>query len=303
MKKKLLSIATAAAMVVTLAPTFAFAEGSSDATLPDEPIVVLDDAEDVADAIEDIVGGGDVVADIENEGDFVVEGGDSEIVIPEDANGAVIIKSFEEDIISMGLPEQFSGINGELAGEGTIVYVEEEANVALAVQAVQEQQGDICLGGFRSLVTIENAEAPHDYSFEFNLPEGCQLVEGENGYINIINASNVVLDENGKNPEPEVIGVIEPAWAKDANGESVNTSYSINGNMLTQTVEFDEQSAFPIVADPSVIESIVYLAVKASHYNAHRSYTVYSTKNGKRYKVTYKAIPRSKCYLCKYNSY
>lgn len=55
------------------------------------------------------------------------------------------------------------------------------------------------------------------------------------------------------------------------------------------------------------LSRIIYWGVKASHYNAHRSYTTTSTRQGKKYKVTYKAIPRSKCYLCKamkaYNSY
>lgn len=59
------------------------------------------------------------------------------------------------------------------------------------------------------------------------------------------------IDEEDGEETVEVMGVIAPAWAKDANGNSVNTSYIINGNTLTQSVEFDENSAFPIVADPT----------------------------------------------------
>lgn len=302
MKKKILTMIVSVAMVVTFIPIFAFAGENSDATLQDEPAVVLDDAEAVADVIENVVGDNDVIDDVEDEGDFVVEGEYSEIVIPEDASGEVTIESCTEDVISMELPEEFSDIGGELAGDGTIVYAEEETDAALAVQAVQELQDDICLDGFRSLITIENAQAQHDYSFHFDLPEGAKLVQ-DGDYINIINENNMVADENGENPEPELLGVIEPAWARDANGVSINTFYTINGNTLTQTVEFDENSAFPIVADPNLITTVIKLAVKASHYNAHRSYTVFSTKNGKRYKVTYKAIPKKNCYLCKYKSY
>lgn len=45
--------------------------------------------------------------------------------------------------------------------------------------------------------------------------------------------------------------IFEPAWAKDANGESLNSYYKIEGNSLIQVVDFDENTAFPVVADPS----------------------------------------------------
>ena len=46
------------------------------------------------------------------------------------------------------------------------------------------------------------------------------------------------------------LGGIATPWAKDANGKSVPTSYSIDGNKLTQHVSFDSTTAFPVVADP-----------------------------------------------------
>ena len=48
----------------------------------------------------------------------------------------------------------------------------------------------------------------------------------------------------------EIVEVIGEAWAKDANGYDVETSYEVEGNKLIQNVEFDENSVFPIVADP-----------------------------------------------------
>ncbi|XRG78987.1 hypothetical protein V5E38_01290 [Rossellomorea sp. GAMAL-10_SWC] len=47
--------------------------------------------------------------------------------------------------------------------------------------------------------------------------------------------------------------VFSPAWAKDANGNSVPTKYTVDGNTLIQTVEFNENSVFPIIADPDWI--------------------------------------------------
>ncbi len=46
------------------------------------------------------------------------------------------------------------------------------------------------------------------------------------------------------------VATIEAPWAKDANGESVPTSYKLDGNDIVQTVETNDKTAFPVVADP-----------------------------------------------------
>lgn len=256
MKKKVLATVISVMMIVTFIPTFAFAaEGTSfeeDVNAELETDVSEDlDAEEVAEFVDDIAGTDDVIEDIDEEDeDFIIGGEDAEIIVSDDE---VVLDGGEADEqISMSLPEEFNHMEGTLAGDGTIVYTEEKTDAALTVQAVKKQQDDICLDGFRSLLTIKNAHAPHEYSFQFDLPEGAKLVQ-DGDYINIINENNMVTDENGENPEPEVLGVIEPAWAKDINGNSVNTYYRINGNTLTQVVEFNENSDFPIIADPTVI--------------------------------------------------
>jgi hypothetical protein len=48
-----------------------------------------------------------------------------------------------------------------------------------------------------------------------------------------------------------VITGFEAAWAKDANGAPVSTRYRLEGNTLVQVVDFDQNTAFPVVADPS----------------------------------------------------
>lgn len=285
MKKELLAALTSLVMMVSLAPTVSFAvelEGEKPESV-----------EEIACVVEEVTGTCDVIDDIEkNDDEFIVETENMSVIIPEEGDESITIEREDGNQISMELPEEFASAEGEIVDDDIIVY-DNDGNVSAAIQGVQEEKDDIVYEGIRSLITIENADAPHDYSFDFDIPEGC-ILKDVDGYIYIVN-------ENAGD-ESEVIGMIEPAWAKDANGESVNTYYSVRNNTLVQTVEFDEDSAFPIVADPNII-SVIKLAVKASHYNAHRSYTVYSTRNGKRYKVTYKAIPRSQCYLCKYNSY
>lgn len=51
----------------------------------------------------------------------------------------------------------------------------------------------------------------------------------------------------------EIVGMVEKPWAFDANGAPLETRYEVNGNQLTQTVVTDEKTAYPIVADPTLI--------------------------------------------------
>jgi hypothetical protein len=46
-----------------------------------------------------------------------------------------------------------------------------------------------------------------------------------------------------------LVNSIVPAWAVDAAGAAVATSYSVSGNILTQSVAH-EGAAYPVVADP-----------------------------------------------------
>lgn len=101
--------------------------------------------------------------------------------------------------------------------------------------------------GFRALVKIDNENANNEYKFTFKLNPGQKLItaaeylgaEFDTGEVYIVNEDNIITS------------IVDPAWVKDANGKSVNTNYKVEGNELTQYVEFDSSSAFPIVADPN----------------------------------------------------
>jgi hypothetical protein len=90
----------------------------------------------------------------------------------------------------------------------------------------------------RMLTVLADADAPTRYDYSF---AGHELRELGDGYIGVFDA------ETG-----EPVAVIEPAWAKDAHGRAVETRYEIDGSTLTQVVDVDESTAFPVVADPSV---------------------------------------------------
>ncbi|TKJ96859.1 hypothetical protein PlfCFBP13513_15740 [Plantibacter flavus] len=95
-------------------------------------------------------------------------------------------------------------------------------------------------GSVQITTVIESANAPTAYSYAIKLPEGGYLEELEAGMV-------IIRDAAG-----QYRGGILPAWAKDANGQDVPTSYSIDGSTLTQTVDHTASTAFPVVADPAV---------------------------------------------------
>jgi hypothetical protein len=93
-------------------------------------------------------------------------------------------------------------------------------------------------GGNAGYAVITGANAPTSYRFAF-------AVDGKPAVLRPVDGGGIeVLTSTGA-----VVNSIAPAWAKDATGAEVPTSYSVNGNVLTQTVDH-AGAAYPVVADP-----------------------------------------------------
>ncbi|MDR0690661.1 MAG: hypothetical protein LBF32_01060 [Streptococcaceae bacterium] len=56
------------------------------------------------------------------------------------------------------------------------------------------------------------------------------------------------------NTQNQITSIISPAWARNAKGNEVNTFFTVNGNQLIQHIDFDQNSIFPIVADPNWVK-------------------------------------------------
>ncbi|RVU63126.1 hypothetical protein BM74_16845 [Bacillus thuringiensis] len=125
---------------------------------------------------------------------------------------------------------------------GTLVYQDEKQPADLAVQTTKD--------GVRSLIKIKNQTASKEYEFVIDIPNGGKLVtaaeylgeEYDTGEVFIVDAENIIQS------------VFMPAWAKDANGQSVSTQYKVDGNKLIQVIDFDENTAFPVIADPDWVQ-------------------------------------------------
>lgn len=86
---------------------------------------------------------------------------------------------------------------------------------------------------------LHDSSSPTTFDYEFKLSEGAvlELDEHSGGAI-------------GFNADGSPAVFVAPPWARDANGESVTTSYTVQGHTLTQHVEVDADTEFPVVADP-----------------------------------------------------
>jgi hypothetical protein len=119
-----------------------------------------------------------------------------------------------------------------LSPSGLAVYAN-TADSAFALSAANT-------GGNAGYVVISGPGAPTQYRFAFTVdgkPAVLRPVEG--GGIDVLSARGVVVNS------------VVPAWAKDATGAAVPTSYSVAGNILTQSVSH-AGAAYPVVADPRV---------------------------------------------------
>lgn len=86
---------------------------------------------------------------------------------------------------------------------------------------------------------IDNENAPRSYDYDFTSERGTQVVLSDEA------GGATVLDASGA-----PVAYVAAPWAKDANGASLPTTYTADGGILTQHVQFDSTTAFPVVADP-----------------------------------------------------
>lgn len=75
------------------------------------------------------------------------------------------------------------------------------------------------------------------------------------------NLSEEQIDALAAIPDPEttevssteLIGEVQAPWAVDADGNELETRFEIDGNTLSQEISTTDDTAFPVVADPSIV--------------------------------------------------
>jgi hypothetical protein len=144
----------------------------------------------------------------------------------------------QDSVVSVGLPET-DPVAEDVADGSLHVASMDQGDTVLAIEAVASPDEEVFATGARVLVSIGNADSPSEYVFDVELPQDHVLVPTPEGGL------------QGENPDTREVSVVIPApWAVDAEGNDVPTHYEVAGNTVTQRVQFNENSSFPIVADP-----------------------------------------------------
>ncbi|PDY98437.1 hypothetical protein COD89_22030 [Bacillus thuringiensis] len=171
----------------------------------------------------------------------VVENASGIVKIPNKLNSEPITIKDRKESLHISLPELNSSEVIQ-TNNGTLIYQDKNQPTDLALQTTKD--------GFRSLIKIKNQFAPKEYEFVIDIPNGGKLVtsaeylgkEYDTGEVFIVDSENIIQS------------VFMQAWAKDANEKPVSTHYKVDGNKLIQIVEFDKNTAFPVIADPDWVK-------------------------------------------------
>jgi hypothetical protein len=126
--------------------------------------------------------------------------------------------------VTMVLP----GASGKVSTvSGTRTY--RDAKASYAVRGTKD--------GIQALSVVSAADGPREFRYVFP----GEYLTFEQGLV-VVRAGSATA---------EPLAVIDPAWAKDANGKSVDTWYSIVDNStLVQRINPTPSTTYPVVADP-----------------------------------------------------
>ena len=92
--------------------------------------------------------------------------------------------------------------------------------------------------GFSVLVEVLSARSSSEYAFDIGLPYGATLILTDEGSIDVLGDDRYT------------IGSFDAPWALDAEGKEIPTRFEVDGNTITQIIETNEKTAYPVVADP-----------------------------------------------------
>lgn len=193
-------------------------------------------ADTIAAVIADVAPTGEsVVAPDVVTTDSVTFTGNTDVTVSIDADAPVTIES-TGSTVEIALPVEIDVGDGVVANDGTVVFEDNGTDAHAAVQALDDDS-------VRLQTILESPGAPSTYTYTFS--DGAELVPLDDGSVEVTEtiAGGVIA----------VIGLIDTPWAIDANGTSVPTHYTVDGNTLTQHVDHSDDYAYPITADPSII--------------------------------------------------
>jgi len=175
----------------------------------------------------------------------------SEVVIPDESAGSIEVSSDQGADFTFSMPDVGAAQREELAA-GIDAFRHDTDVVSVTVTQTN---------GVQVVTLITDDSAPTTYSYDLEL-NGGEAVPVESGAILIFDA------------EGALEGVFEPAWAYDSAGNSVPTRYELDGSTLTQVVEHDANTSYPVVADPKYTSGVLDKSDVSTYSSKNPGYKV-----------------------------
>ncbi|MFV0634250.1 hypothetical protein [Demequina sp.] len=157
-----------------------------------------------------------------------------DVEVPVDAGGSVTIKAGDGSKLEVSLPDEVTVADAQVADDGTVVYTDTGADAHAAVQTLDD-------GSVRLQTILESDDASKTFT--------CGL--GDVIPV-LLDDGSVELTQEVADGILTVVGTVDAPWAIDANGERVNTWYTVGGNELVQHVNPTADAVYPITADPKI---------------------------------------------------
>lgn len=160
---------------------------------------------------------------------LVSSNADLAVDVPRDPARGVTVTASNGLPIKIGLAGSDRAADAALLAPGLAGFTSAATSTDLAVQVLPD--------GVRSIIAIYGGAAPTSFSFPLVLPAGA---------LEHPDASYRLVDVTG-----EVLAVIDPPWALDAQRKRVAASYTLQGSTLVLNVPH-AGATYPVIADPAV---------------------------------------------------
>lgn len=199
-----------------------------------------------------------------SDGSFVPKDSDSAVQLPTTSSGEQV-----------GFELPIEGAKVSTTEGGSAVFADAKTGVEVAVQGVNTDKMAGIESATRALITIPNSQAPLEYKFPLDLPDGARATVHDEGGVLI------------KNQDGELISAVGTPWAVDAGGKKIATRFTIRDGVLVQRVEH-KNAVYPVVADPIWfvpvivgfgVRSVIQVAVRAGTAQAAKQAAVQAAKS------------------------
>ncbi|MFB7800405.1 hypothetical protein [Isoptericola sp. NPDC056134] len=219
----LVSVATALALCFTIAPGAA-------AAAPDP-------ANEAADLIAEVAPDQGTVVGTTPKGDTLVSSTESgETVVSTDVDEPITFIQNDSDtggVLEVPLPDEVQLEAPVVADDGTVFYEGVNGTTDVAVQTLADSSIRL------QTIIPEGSGASVKFTYDFGA-DARVLEDAETGQVYVEQGDTIVAE-------------IDDAWAYDAEGQPVPTSYEIREDSIVQKITPTRGTVYPIVADPKFI--------------------------------------------------